>query len=219
MPVTSQATQSFVPVKEIREGVVILKDESFRMILMCSTLNFALKSEDEQSAIVMQYQNFLNSLDFSVQFFIQSRKLNINPYLTTLEEARIQQPNELLKIQTREYIGFIRNFVSATNIVEKTFYVVVPYAASIALGAKSSNPITSILSLFSKNKGEAGQAEAMRFAEARLQIQQRADVVSQGLAGAGIRSKQLATEELIELYYKLFNPGELEKESLKSIRK
>ncbi len=218
MAISSQATQVFVPIKEIREGVVILKDESFRMILMCSTLNFALKSEDEQSAIVMQYQNFLNSLDFSVQFFIQSRKLNINPYLTTLEEARVQQPNELLKIQTKEYIDFIRNFVTTTNIVEKTFYVVVPYASSIAMPTKSSNPISGILSIFSRNKDNLGQAEAMRFAEARLQIQQRADVVSQGLAGAGIRSKQLGTEELIELYYKLFNPGELEKESLKSIK-
>lgn len=218
MPINSQATQTFVPIKEIREGVVILKDESFRMVMMASTLNFALKSEDEQTSIVLQYQNFLNSLDFPVQIFIQSRKININPYLATLEEARKEQINDLLKIQTKEYEDFIRNFVASTNIVEKNFYVVTPYEAVISLPSNSSGGfIGKALSIFHGQRNDQSQAEAMRFAEARLQIQQRTDFVAQGLASAGIRSKILGTEELIELYYKLFNPGELEKDSLKNL--
>ena len=218
MPINSQATQSFVPIKEIREGVVILKDESFRTVLMASTLNFALKSEDEQTGIIMQYQSFLNSLDFPVQIFIQSRKININPYLATLEEARREQTNDLLKIQTKEYEDFIRNFVTNSNIVEKNFYVVTPYEAAISLPSNSSSGLVGkFFSVFQGKKKDQNQLETMRFAEARLQIQQRTDFVAQGLASAGIRTKQLGTEELIELYYKLFNPGELEKDSLKNL--
>ena len=218
MAVLAQATQSFVPVKEIREGVVILKDNSYRVVLMASTLNFALKSNDEQEAIVMQYQNFLNSLDFTVQFFIQSRKLNINPYLMTLEEARLKQTNDLMKIQIYEYTQFIRSFVATTNIVDKSFYVVVPYSQAVLNTTKSGGPLSILASFFGKKSAEQNNAEDdARFAEAKLQITQRADIVAQGLSSAGIRTQQLGTEELIELYYKLFNPGELEKESLRDI--
>jgi len=203
----SKSTQEFVPVKEIRDGIVILKDKSLRMILMASTLNFALKSEDEQNAIIMQYQNFLNSLDFSVQFFVESRKLDIGNYVAILEDAGKKQANELLKIQIREYIEFIKNFVSSTNIVEKIFYVVVPYGPSLV--SSGGNLFDGILGFFKGGKKD-GADKDVRFEEAKLQIQQRAGVVQQGLVRAGIRSAPLNTEELIELYYKLFNPGEAE---------
>ena len=116
----SEASQKIVPIKKIRDGVVILNDNSMRMILMTSSLNFALKSSKEQDAIIFQYQNFLNSLDFHIQFFIQSRALNIENYIESLNEKEQQQTDELLKIQTKEYIDFIREFVISTKIVKKS---------------------------------------------------------------------------------------------------
>src|SRR3989338_2568358 len=128
MAVTSKAAQDFVPIKEIRDGVVILKDGTMRMLLMASSINLALKSGDEQSAILMQFQSFLNSLEFSTQIFIQSRRLDIRPYLLLLEERLGVEMNELMKIQIREYIGFIRTIAQSTNIMNKIFIIVVPYA-------------------------------------------------------------------------------------------
>lgn len=211
-PIASKSTQSFLPIREIREGVVILKDGSMRAILMASSLNFALKSEEEQTAIILQYQNLLNSLDFPVQFFVQSRKLDIEPYITTLEDAYEDQPNELLKIQIREYIEFIKNFVKSVDIVSKTFYVVVPYTMPTAL-TKEDNPLTRTLG-FLKKKQEREKTERrdIEFEEAKIQLQQRAGVVQAGLSRVGIRTASLTSEELIELFYKLFNPGEAEKE-------
>jgi type IV secretory pathway VirB4 component len=209
MAVTMKATQEFIPIREIRDGVIILNDNSLHMILMASTLNFALKSEDEQEAIILQYQNFLNSLDFPVQFFIESRKLNIGPYISSLQDAEKEQVNELLKIQTREYIEFVKNFVKSTNVVSKTFYIVVSYSPSV-IGGKGG-----ILGIFGKGgkfSRETKKDSRDQFEETKLQLQQRADVVQQGLIRCGIRVVVLNTEELIELFYKLFNPGELEKE-------
>lgn len=202
---TAKPTQEIIPIKEIRDGVVILQDNSMHIILMASTLNFALKSDDEQNAIILQYQNFLNSLDFSVQFFIESRSLDIAPYISILEESEKQQINELLKIQTREYIEFVKNFVKSTNVVSKAFYIVVSYVP-FGIGG-GENFLDKILG---KKTGQvAGDG---KFDENKLQLQQRADVVQQGLIRSGIRVVSLNTEELIELFYKLFNPGELEKE-------
>lgn len=204
---TVKATQEFVAIKKIRDGVAVLKDGSLCIVLMASTLNFALKSEDEQNATIMQFQNFLNSLDFPIQFFIESRKLNINPYLISLEKAGREQPNELLKIQIREYIEFIKNFVKSTNIVTKTFYVIASYKPSM-FGTKKG----LLEDLFGAKNNVKGHEIEKGFEEARLQLQQRADVISQGLVRAGIRMVPLGTEELIELFYKLFNPGELERD-------
>lgn len=206
----AKATQEIIPIKEIRDGVIILKDNSLRMILMASSLNFALKSEDEQNAVIMQYQNFLNSLDFPIQFFIESKKLNINSYLANLLEAEKNQPNELLKIQIREYMEFVKNFVKSTNIVSKAFYIVVSYKPSIASGKKGI-----FGGLLGGKPGPAkkpAELQEEKFKENKLQLQQRADSVSQGLVRCGVRTAVLTTEELIELFYKLFNPGELEKE-------
>ena len=205
-----KSTQDFIPIKEIRDGIVVLKDGSMRMIIMASSLNFALKSADEQSAIVMQYQNFLNSLDFSIQFFIESRKLDIGPYITTLQEAEKNQTNELLKIQTREYMEFIKNFVKMSNTVAKSFYVVVPYSASGV--STQTGPLGGFLSSIGMGgKKTAAEKKDIKFEEAKTQLQQRAAVVQNGLTRTGVRAVALDTEELIELYYKLFNPGGLEK--------
>lgn len=201
----SKAAQDFVPVKEVRGGIVLLKDGGLRGILLASSVNFALKSNDEQIAILSQFQNFLNSLDFSVQIFIQSRKLDIRPYIALLEEREQAQTNDLMKIQVREYIEFIRSFTADANIMTKSFFVVVPYTPP-AINAVAPG----ILSGISGKKPNPEQA-SLAFEEHRTQLEQRMSVVEQGLAAAGIRSVMLGTEEVIELLYKLFNPGELEK--------
>lgn len=209
--INSKPTQQFVPIKEVRDGVVILRDNSMRMVVMASSLNFALRSEDEQTAIIMQYQNFLNSLDFPVQIFIESSKLDIGPYINMLSDIEKDQPNELLKIQTREYAEFIKNFVSTTDIVSKSFYLVVPYSPSSLPSA--SGILGSVMSVFGGNKKSTKKikSEDELFIENKVQLQQRAEVVSGGLSSMGVRSVPLNTEELVELYFRLFNPGEVDK--------
>lgn len=204
----SKTTQDFVPIQEIRDGIVILKDGGMRSIILASSLNFALKSQDEQSSILMQFQNFLNSLDFSIQIFIQSKKLDIRPYIALLEDRYKDQVSELMKIQVREYIEFVKTFVESTNIMSKSFFVVIPYdPAPVNI---SNNPISRMLP--GKNRGQSETETAdSQFAEYRSQLEQRVAVVEQGLVRCGIRTAELGTEEVVELYYKLFNPGETEK--------
>jgi|SRR3989344_3125257 len=212
MSVKSKPAQDLVPIKEVRDGVVILKDGSMRMVLMVSTLNFALKSEDEQAAILIQFQNFLNSLDFSTQVFIQSRRLDIRPYLATLQERLKDQLSDLMRIQIEEYIEFIRTFTDSVNIMTKTFFVVVPYSSAPLGGAAQSGGLFGIFGGEKKKEIEKGSGgDVARFEEARSQLEQRANVVKQGLIRTGVRAIPLGTEELIELYYKMFNPGETDK--------
>jgi hypothetical protein len=128
---STRATQEFVPIKEVRDGFAVLKDGSMRAIIMASSLNFALKSNDEQMSILYQFQAFLNSLDFSIQIFIQSRKLDIRPYIALLEARQKEQLGDLMKIQIQEYIEFIKNFTENTNIMTKTFFIVIPYTPAI----------------------------------------------------------------------------------------
>jgi len=201
----AKTTQEFVPIQEIRDGIVILKDGSMRAIILASSLNFALKSGDEQNAIISQFQNFLNSLDFSIQIFIQSKKLDIRPYIALLEERYKEQLTELMKIQTREYIEFIRTFVENSNIMTKGFFIVIPYMPPLMTASK--NPVSNIF-----NKGKQNTIlENEKFEEYRSQLEQRVGVVEQGLVRCGIRVAELGTEEVVELYYKIFNPGETEK--------
>lgn len=207
-----QTTQDFVPIKEIRDGVVILKSGGMRAIVLATSLNFALKSSDEQSAILLQFQNFLNSLDFSIQISVQSKKLDIRPYIALLEDRYKEQTTELMKIQVREYIEFIKTFVESTNIMSKSFFVVVPYDPPILNSSK--NPVANFLPGKGRSSGAGMPANAtpdQQFQEYRSQLEQRVAVVEQGLVRCGIRAAELGTEEVVELYYKLFNPGETEK--------
>jgi type IV secretory pathway VirB4 component len=206
MAVNAKTTQDFVPIKEIRQGIVVLKDESLRGIVIASSLNFALKSADEQQSILLQFQNFLNSLDFSIQIFIQSRKLDIRPYIALLENRLKEQVGDLLKIQTREYISFIKNFTENQNIMSKTFFVVVPYSpASLTTGG-----VSDFLGK-KKTAQESAEKRLEMFEEHRSQLEQRMSVVTQGLVRCGIRTIELGTEEIVELFYKIFNPGDTEK--------
>lgn len=205
MAIDAKPTQSFVPIKEIRDGVIVLKDGSLRSILLASSLNFALKSSEEQQSIIFQFQNFLNSINFSIQIYTQSRRLDIRPYIALLEERLKDQVGDLMKMQTREYIEFIKSFTESTSIMTKSFFIVVSYSAP-ALGGT-----TAIKKSFFGGGGTKKEQEKTTFEESRSQLQQRVEVVEQGLVRCGIRIANLGTEELIELFYKTFNPGDVEK--------
>ncbi len=180
----------------------MLKDGGLRAVLLASSINFALKSEDEQTAFIVQFQNFLNSLDFSVQVFVQSRMLDIRPYVATLEAAYKEQLDDLMRIQIREYIEFIKSFTEAANIMTKNFFVVVPYTPPLASGKSAASLLP-----FGKKKTDVAEANRT-FEEQVSQLEQRISIVQQGLVRTGVRTVQLGTEEAIELLYKLFNPGE-----------
>lgn len=205
--ISNRTTQDFVPIKEIKNGTVILKDGTLRAVLMVSSVNFGLKSEDEKIAIIGAFQSFLNSIDFSIQIFIQSRRLDIRPYLETLEARMAEQTNELLKVQIKEYVQFIRFYTENHNVMTKEFFIVVPYEPAIL----KTSDIGLISRIFSK-KGQAKKEASSQdvFDENMEQLNQRLNVVRNGLNRVGLRSEILGTEELIELYFKLFNPGENE---------
>lgn len=199
----TKATQSFVPVQEVRNGVVILKEGGYRGILICSALNFALKSEDEQKAIIGGFQNFLNTLDFSVEIVVHSRKMDIRPYLALLSERMEAQTTELMRLQLREYIQFVQNFMDSTSIMTKLFYVIVPYTPGV-----SAQAVTRALPFLQKQ--QQAQETSGSFADDRVQLEQRMSLVMSGLASAGLRAVPLNTEEIIELLYRSFNLSELE---------
>lgn len=200
------ATQQFVPVKEIRSGTIILKDGGYRGILICSSVNFGLKSADEQRAITLGFQNFLNTLDFSIQIVVNSRKMDLRPYLAMLEEKAPEQKTELMRIQLHEYIEFVRSFTDQTNIMTKSFYLVVPYSPRVSI----ADTIGFLKRLPGGKSGEKAAAADASFEEDRAQLEQRLSLVAGGLSGTGVRAVPLGTEEIIELLYRSFNPGELE---------
>jgi type IV secretory pathway VirB4 component len=200
---TSKATQEFVPVREVRNGVVILKDGGYRGILMCSSVNFSLKSELEQNSIIGGFQTFLNALDFTVQILVHSRKMDIRPYLQLLQQRMDLQSTELMRLQLREYIAFIENFIEGSDIMTKTFYVVVPYsstatgeiARTFGFGKKSNSSSIVVDDDFERN---------------RVQLEQRMSLAASGLSASGLRAVPLGTEEIIELLYRSFNMGDME---------
>lgn len=200
MAKVSAASQDFVAIKDIKDGVVMQKDGRMSMVLLASSINFALKSSDEQQAILMQFQSFLNTIDFSLQIYIQSRRLNIKPYLRLLNSLEDKQDNDLMRIQLREYIEFISTFTKDVDVMSKNFFVVVPYTpAAVNFKKGVSNLFTP------SSKGPAGEA---RFEEHRLQLEQRLSLVSEGLARVGVRTISLQQDELVELFYHIYNPGD-----------
>jgi type IV secretory pathway VirB4 component len=206
----SVSTQKFVEIEEIRDGILILKNGALRRILMVSGINFELKAEEEQNAISYVYQSFLNSLDFSIQFIIHSRKLNIEAYLEKLNERQEQEANELLKNQITEYIEFIRSFVELNAVMTKTFFAIVAYdPIIIPSGGKK------ILEIFKFGKKTATPPLEQTLNTKIIQLNQRVDQIINGLNQIGLRVVALNDEELIELFYNLYNPETVEKKDLK----
>lgn len=207
MALNAKASQEFVPIKEIQDGVVVLKDGGLRAVLMASSVNLSLKSEDEQTAIILQFQNFLNTIDFAIQICVQSRKFDITSYVALLEERLKEQTEPLLKIQTEEYIKFIKEFTESVNIMTKHFFIVVPFSATTIGGTPGSGLLDKVLPAGSKQTKEDKEKN---FSEERSQLEQRVALVQQGLSRMGIRTLQLKTEDEVELFYRVFNPGEAE---------
>ena len=188
-------TQQILEIEQIREGVIVLKNKSLRGVIMASSLNFALKSEEEQNAIIYQFQNFLNSLDFSTEIVVQSRILNITGYLDKLKEMEEKQENELLKFQTREYQNFIRELIAGGQILSKNFFIIVPFTLMEIPGMK-------------KEKTQTLTEE--QFQRAKSQLWQRMEFVALGLRRCGLQCIPLNTTELIELFWSLYHPEEAE---------
>lgn len=191
------ATQDFVPVRDIKNDVVILKNGQMCKVLLASSINFALKALEEQRAILFQFQNFLNTLDFTLQIYVQSRRLNIEPYIEMLTTKTAHQDNDLMKLQLQEYIEFIRTFTTETDVMTKSFFLVIPYTAP---PVNLKRNFASMLASGPKNSTENS------FEEKRLQLEQRQAVVEQGLSRIGVRTIPLQTDELVELFYHLYNP-------------
>lgn len=196
------STQNFVPVQDIRDSVVMLKNGQLNMVLLASSVNFALKSTDEQTAILRQFQAFLNTIDFSIQFYIQSRRLNIEPYLELLAARENKQDNDLMRIQLREYMQFVRTFTEEVDVMSKSFFIVVPYTP---VAANLQSNLTDLLGVKKRV-----YFDNSNFAEHKLQLEQRVTLVEQGLSRIGVRTIPLQNEELVELYYHIFNPQDVE---------
>ena len=201
MPASS--TQSFLEIDQIREGLLVLKNQSLRAVMMVSSLNFALKSEEEQSAIISAFQSFLNSLDFSCQIVIQSRKLNITGYLDKIKELEAKQENELLRIQTSEYHDFIQSLVSGGTIMSKSFFVVIPF------NILEAKVVVSPIKLFKSSTNPPPLTED-EFQRCKSQLWQRMEFVALGLRRCGLQAIPLTTPELIELFWSLHHPKEAE---------
>lgn len=199
MPNTQARSQDFVSIRDIRDNVVIQKNGQMVMVLLASSINFALKSYDEQQAILQQFQSFLNTLDFSLQIHMQSRRLNIEPYLAVLSQLEDKQDNDLMRIQLREYVAFIRSFTVDVDVMNKNFFVVVPYTPGVALGKG--------LGILPGKKGGVTLADNT-FEEHRTQLEQRVALVTEGLARVGVRSIILGKDELVELFYHIYNPSD-----------
>lgn len=198
-------TQQFLEIAEIRDGVVILKNKALRGILMVSSINFDLKSEEEQRATIYQFQNFLNSLDFSCQIAVRSRRLNITGYFDKLKELAEKQKNELLKVQTTEYRKFIEGLVKEGTIMRKEFLVTTPFTLSEAIGVSKG----LLKSVISKKKDFFGLGEE-NFERCRNQLWQRMEFIAIGLRRCGLTAIPLTTPELIELFWSLYHPKESE---------
>ena len=203
---TGTPTQNFIPIESVRDGIILLKNGEYRSLIMTSSVNLSLKSDDEQSAIYLQFQNLLNSLDFQIQIFVQSRRLDIRPYLAVLEKRHTEVKEDLLKVQITEYIDFIRKFTEESNIMTKHFFVTVPYLPVSALNQSKSTPFNNT------------QKSIDAFEQIKVQINERVSLVIQGLNRLGIRSVVLNTEEAVELFYKEFNPGEQDHASVPTIQ-
>jgi len=191
------STQSFIPIKEIKEGVVVMRDGSLRVVLMLSSINFALKSEEEKTAIIGSYQSFLNSLGFPIQIYVKSRMLHLDGYLDSLDKQLASQTNELLRLQTSQYKDFIGELLQYASIMEKRFFVIVPFYPS-GVGVEKEGIIKGLFS--------GKPAIDTTFETQKTELMARVDQVITGLTGIGVRVVALNTEELIELYYTVYNP-------------
>jgi type IV secretory pathway VirB4 component len=204
---TSSSTQKYLPFKAIKEGVIVMKDGSLRTVLMVNSINFNLKSQDEQTALLDNYQSFLNALGFPIEIVVQSRVLDLDDYLTHLDKVSRSQNNELLQLQTQEYTNFIKELIGVANIMSKTFYVVIPYSPGLAAAGN----------FFTRLFNKKPITPSGKFKEQKDELLRRANLVVNGLAPLGLSSALLNTEELIDLLYSTYNPDLARRQKLFNI--
>lgn len=198
------STQAYLPISEIREGVVVMNDHSLRSVLIVSSINFALKSEQEKDAIIASYQDFLNSLNFTIQIVASSKNLHLNNYILKVRELGKKQTNPLLKIQTDEYASFIEKLLEVSNIMEKRFYVIVPYFPAGVNVEKGLN-----VAINKKTVTPSGS-----FDDNKRKLLSRVDRIVEGLSSVGLRCSALETKDLLELFYTSYNPDTSENQKL-----
>jgi hypothetical protein len=212
------STQNALQIAEVRDGIVIMSDGSFRSVVMVKSINFDLMSRQEQEAVEYNYQNFLNSLYFPIQIFIRSQKVDIAPYLEKLDKIRSEHDNMLLALLMDDYIGYITALAQQTNIMDKKFYIVIPYFPHVELQkalTQSKNFITGISDLFSKRDQHVVINEE-ELEKAKTELRTRVQTVLSGLLQSNIQGLPLDTQELIELYYDTYNPDTATRQQLKN---
>ncbi|MBT3835556.1 hypothetical protein HOF56_04920 [Candidatus Peribacteria bacterium] len=198
------AVQRFLPIAEIKQNTVLLKNGGMRAVVAVGSMNFSLKSEDEQQAIVTSYQQFLNTLSFPVQMLVRSTQLNVDAYIKDLEERAGKQENPLLKEQTLDYAKFIEKLVDVSEIMQKRFYCIVPMDAA---GAKSLSFFQKYMSwLTPGDTKEKALSRKRQFEESTTKLKDRVNMVETGLENIGVTTERLNTAELIELFYSAYNP-------------
>lgn len=206
--------QRYLNIAEIKEDIVVLKDGTLRAVMLVSSINFALKSEDEQNAIVQAYMQFLNSLDFPIQVVIQSRRMNIDDYLVRLREAESEQKNELLRNQIADYRSYVRQLVDLAEIMQKRFYIVIPYDPTMAQQKGFADRLSSIFTPMVTIK-----LSEERFQKHKSALMLRVNNIIAGLQGMSLSAVPLDTQSLIELYYTVYNPELFETERMTEIEK
>ena len=208
---TSAPTQNNLPIAGIQDNVVIMNDGGIRVVLKIDPINFELKSEDEQNSTIYGYQGFLNSLSFPIQIIIRSKRLDLQSYLGRMEKYKKNITNDLLKIQIEDYVGFVNNLISVANIMSKQFYVVIDYSP-----ISTKNLTTTITKILHQQVTEP-LIDEEQFERYKAEIFNRANIVGGGLSRLGLRVHALNTQQLIELFYSIYNPDSAEDEKLTDV--
>lgn len=201
---TAQSTKKLVAVANIIDNVVLLKNGSLRAVIEVSALNFELRSEEEQTAILQNFQRFTNSIDFPLQIVINSRKLNIDEYLKLIDQFSNELINELLKIQAMEYSKFIKDLSDLSNIMSKKFYIIVPF---YVFEAPLKSGITQSLKSIFKPSAIVKELTPEQLETYKSQLLQRTELIFDGLIGMGLKAKTLERNDLMNLFYELYNPS------------
>ncbi len=202
------STQNSLVIAEIRDGIVIMNDGSFRSVVLAKSINFDLMSPQERGSVELAYQGFLNSLYFDIQIFVRSRRVDIRPYLDKLSDLRARQSNLLLTVLMDDYIGYIDTISSETNIMDKQFYVVVPYYPRLSAEQALKGPKKMVKNVagIKRNRKGAVVIDEKVLEEAKSELTNRVQGVLNGFLQMGVQSIPLDTQELIELYYDAYNP-------------